>query len=182
DGDSGYQILDEISEGGRKTYVSGDTGVKMLPQQILDKTLWWWFTVTGFLSISRDTWLGKRLMNSRQPVIGTDVKAILNRSNVHPVGHTNDAHGHTIETDKKSLTDVENIVWATGYRPNFSWIKGLETTKDGYPKHHRGVSRIKNLYFIGLPWLHTRGSATLGGIKKDAVYLKNYIDKHTELI
>jgi putative flavoprotein involved in K+ transport len=31
------------------------------------------------------------------------------------------------------------------------------------------------LYFIGLPWLHTRGSATLGGIKKDAEYLSKQI-------
>ena len=34
-----------------------------------------------------------------------------------------------------------------------------------------------NAYFIGLPWLHTRGSATLGGIKKDAKYLANKILK-----
>jgi cation diffusion facilitator CzcD-associated flavoprotein CzcO len=71
--------------------------------------------------------------------------------------------------------DIKNIVWATGYRPNFSWIDGLELTKDGYPKHQRGISNIEGLYFIGLPWLHTRGSATLGGIKNDAKYLTDYI-------
>lgn len=175
-GDSGYQILDEISKENRKTYFSGDTTVKILPQQILGKTLWWWFTVSGFLSISRDTSLGRKIMMTKQPVIGTDVKAIFARDNVIAVGHTNDAHGTKIETGEMTLTDVKNIVWATGYRPNFTWIKGLELTSDGYPKHHRGVSPIKNLYFIGLPWLHTRGSATLGGIKKDAEYLKDYID------
>lgn len=174
-GDSGFQILDEVSQNNRKTYYSGDTSVKTLPQEFLGKTLWWWFTKTGFLSMSRNTWLGKKAMQSKQPVIGTDVKGILNRDNVIPVGHTNDAYQTKIETEKTTLTDVRNIVWATGYRPNFSWIEGLETTEDGYPKNERGVGTIKNLYFIGLPWLHTRGSATLGGIKKDAKYLCDFI-------
>ncbi len=178
DGDSGYQILDEISKKGRKTYFSGNTNVKTLPQEILGKTLWWWFSVTGFLHVSRDTTLGKRIMNNRQPIIGTDVKKILNRNNVISVGRTLDAHEEKIETEQSTLTDVKNVIWATGYRPNFSWIEGLETTRDGYPRHKRGVSTMKNLYFIGLPWLYTRGSATLGGVKKDAAYLKEYIEHH----
>lgn len=177
-GDSGFQILNEISENpGRKTYFSGDTDVKTLPQEILGKTLWWWFEKTGFLSFSKDSWIGKKISRSKQPVIGTDTKAILNRENVEAVGHTNDAQGETIKTAKKEITDIKNIVWATGYRPNFDWIDGLELTADGYPKHDRGVSTIDGLYFIGLPWLHTRGSATLGGIKKDAAYLSDYINE-----
>jgi len=178
-GDSGFQILDEISsDKERKTYYSGETNIKVLPQEILGKTLWWWFTKTGFLSFSKNSYIGKKINHSRQPVIGTDVKEILNRKNVIPVGRTNDAHQHQIETEKETLHDINNIVWATGYRPNFTWIKGLELTPEGYPKHKRGVSPMKGLYFIGLPWLHTRGSATLGGIKKDAKYLKKYIDKN----
>lgn len=176
-GDSGFQILDEISKDGRTTYFSGDTDVKTLPQEILGKTLWWWFTKTGFLSFSKKSFIGKRISHSKQPVIGTDVKEILSRKNVIPVGRTNDAHQDKIETEKQTLTDVKNIVWATGYRPNFSWIEGLELDHEGYPKNNRGVSSIKGLYLIGLPWLHTRGSATLGGIKKDAEYLATQIKK-----
>ncbi len=178
-GDSGFQILDEVSRDDRKVYFSGATNVKVLPQEILGKTLWWWFTKSGFLSFSRDTWLGKKISKSRQPVIGTPVKKILERENVIPVGKTKNAEGELIITDKKKIKDLKNIIWATGYRPNFSWIEGLELAKNGYPKHYRGVSNIKGLYFIGLPWLHTRGSATLGGIKKDAKYLSDYISNLT---
>jgi len=174
-GDSGFQILDEVSRDDRKVYFSGATDVKVLPQEILGKTLWWWFTKSGFLSFSRDTWLGKKISKSRQPVIGTPVKKILERENVMPVGKTKNAEGELIITDKKKIKDLKNIIWATGYRPNFSWIEGLELAKNGYPKHYRGVSNIEGLCFIGLPWLHTRGSATLGGIKKDAKYLSDYI-------
>ncbi len=175
-GDSGFQILDEISkQTNKKTYFSGNTDIKTLPQEILGKTLWWWFTVTGFLSFSKDSWIGKKISKSKQPIIGTDVKSIIKRDNVIPVGYTLDAEENTIKTSKKTIKDVKNIVWATGYKPNFNWIKNIELTKNGYPKHHRGISTTDGLYFIGLPWLHTRGSATLGGIKKDANYLANNI-------
>ncbi|MBU2927860.1 flavin-containing monooxygenase [Winogradskyella psychrotolerans] len=175
-GDSGFQILDEISKNtSETTYFSGSTDIRTLPQEILGKTLWWWFTITGFLSFSKNSWLGKKISQSKQPIIGTDVKSIIKRDNVNVVGHTLDAETECIITATKKLTDVKNIVWATGYKPNFEWIKDLELAKDGYPKHHRGISTTEGLYFIGLPWLHTRGSATLGGIKKDAAYLANRI-------
>ncbi len=74
-GDSGYQILNEISKDSSRTvYFSGDTNVQSLPQQFLGKTLWWWFTLIGFLSYSKYSWIGKRISSSLQPVIGTDVK------------------------------------------------------------------------------------------------------------
>lgn len=37
---------------------------------------------------------------------------------------------------------------------------------------------VEGLYFIGLPWLYTRGSATLGGVWKDAQYLMTHIQKN----
>jgi putative flavoprotein involved in K+ transport len=178
-GDSGYQILDEISShSNHKVYFAGDTDVSTLPQEILGKTLWWWFTKLGYLSFSKDSWFGKYISQGKQPIIGTDVKGILKRKNVIPVGKCLNANGKEIQTEKKNISDISNIIWATGYRPNFNWIEGLELDKNGYPVHKRGVSNIKGLYFMGLPWLHTRGSATLGGIKKDATFLSNYIKEH----
>ena len=175
-GDSGYQILDEISKDKSRTvYFSGDTSVKSIPQEFLGKTLWWWFTLIGFLSFNKYSWIGKKISNSSQPVIGTDIKEILPRENVISVGRTNDADTKALYFEKKNVTDIKNIVWATGYRPNFYWIDGLELDENNYPKNYRGVSNIKGLYFIGLPWLYTRGSATLGGVSKDAAYLAKVI-------
>ncbi|MBF4982919.1 NAD(P)-binding domain-containing protein [Nonlabens mediterrranea] len=175
-GDSGYQILNEISsDSSRTVYFSGDTTVKSLPQQFLGKTLWWWFTVTGFLKYNKYSWVGKKINSSTQPVIGTDVKGILSRVNVIPVGRTKDAFKEKMIFENKKISSIKNIVWATGYRPNFSWIEGLELDADNYPKNYRGVSNIKGLYFIGLPWMYTRGSATLGGVSNDARYLAQRI-------
>ena len=175
-GDSGYQILNEISQDKSRTvYFSGDTQIKSIPQQFLGKTLWWWFTVIGFLSYTKYSWIEKKISSIPQPVIGTDVKEILSRENVIHVGRTNDALNGEIIFDNKKVSTINNIVWATGYRPNFKWIEGLELDADHYPKNYRGVSNIEGLYFIGLPWMYTRGSATLGGVSKDAQYLANII-------
>merc|ERR1712216_250196 len=112
--------------------------------------------------------IGKKLSNSGQPVIGTDVKALFKKSNVECVGRSLDAYGDKIIFEKKEISTIKNIVWATGFKPNFNWIENENLDKDNYPKNYRGVSDIEGLYYIGLPWLYTRGSATLGGVKNDA--------------
>ena len=175
-GDSGYQILDELSKDQSRTvYFSGNTNIKSIPQQFLGKTLWWWFSLIGFLSFNKYSWIGKKINSTTQPVIGTDVKEILSRKNVIAVGRTNDALDNTLYFEKQTISKIKNIIWATGYRPNFEWIEGLELDGDNYPKNYRGESNIEGLYFIGLPWMYTRGSATLGGVSKDASYLANIL-------
>lgn len=177
-GDSGYQILDEISKDTSRTvYFSGDTSVKSIPQQFLGKTLWWWFTLIGFLSFNKYSWIGKKISTNVQPIIGTDVKEILSRKNVLAEGRTKDALNKEIIFENKKVSSIKNIVWATGYRPNFKWIEGLELDENSYPKNYRGVSNIDGMYFIGLPWMYTRGSATLGGVSKDAAYLADVIQE-----
>lgn len=175
-GDSGYQILDEISKDvSRTVYFSGVTKVNSIPQQFLGKTLWWWFTLIGFLSANKYSWIGRKISSFPQPIIGTDVKEILSRKNVISSGRTKDALQNEVIFENTKISTIKNIVWATGYRPNFKWIEGLELDENSYPKNHRGVSNIEGLYFIGLPWMYTRGSATLGGVSKDATYLADII-------
>jgi len=80
-GDSGVQILEEISNTNREVYFSGDTNLTSIPQEILGKTLWWWFNKIGFLTVSKHSWIGKKLSKGGQPIIGTDVKTLLKKSN-----------------------------------------------------------------------------------------------------
>lgn len=178
-GDSGFQILEEVANTGRQVYFSGPAKVQTIPQQILGKTLWWWFDKLGVLSVSKYSWIGKKLSKTMQPIIGTDVQGILKMSNVTRVERTTDANENEIIFGDKAIKGIKNIIWATGFRPNFSWIKNIQLDEDGYPKNYRGVSDMKGLYYIGLPWMYTRGSATLGGVAKDADYL---IDQICEVI
>ena len=46
---------------------------------------------------------------------------------------------------------------------------------EGRVRHHRGVTDVPGLYFLGLSWQHTRGSALLGWVKDDAEYIATQI-------
>jgi len=67
------------------------------------------------------------------------------------------------------------VLWATGYRADYSWISIPGVVRDGRVVHRRGVADVPGLYFLGLSWQHTRGSALLGFIDKDAGYLADRI-------
>lgn len=69
------------------------------------------------------------------------------------------------------------IVWAIGFRPNYSWIELPAFDGRGHPKYDRGVSPAEGLYFIGLPWLHTWGSGRFLGIAEDAAHLASVMDE-----
>ena len=56
----------------------------------------------------------------------------------------------------------------TGFRLDHSLVEVLVFDDRGQVKHERGVTALPGLYFLGLPWQHTRGSALLGWVKDDA--------------
>jgi putative flavoprotein involved in K+ transport len=70
---------------------------------------------------------------------------------------------------------IRTVVWATGFRSDWSWVKAPAFARDGYPQHARGVSNVRDLYVIGLPWLYTWGSARFAGVARDAEYLAEQI-------
>ena len=66
---------------------------------------------------------------------------------------------------------MRSVIWATGFRLDHSWIDVPVFDEAGRVVHERGVTESPGLYFLGLPWQHTRGSALLGWVKDDAEYL-----------
>ena len=47
--------------------------------------------------------------------------------------------------------------------------------EDGRPRHRRGVTEVPGLYFLGLSWQHTRGSALIGWVGDDARFIADEI-------
>lgn len=82
-------------------------------------------------------------------------------------------------TDGSGTLDVSNvnsIVWATGFRSDWSFVHVPDAfDADGHPEHLRGVTDVPGLYFVGLPWLHTWGSGRFAGIARDAEHLAEVI-------
>ena len=79
-----------------------------------------------------------------------------------------------LELDLASA-EVTSIIWATGYTVDFDWLQVDAFDENGKPKHHRGVSSERGIYFLGLPWLSQRGSSFIWGVWHDARYLASHI-------
>ncbi|WP_170394028.1 flavin-containing monooxygenase [Ruegeria arenilitoris] len=71
--------------------------------------------------------------------------------------------------------DITTIIWATGFRQDFSWIKADAFDAKGAPIHQRGVSVEPDIYFLGLPWQSRRGSTFIWGVWHDAKYIADQI-------
>ena len=73
--------------------------------------------------------------------------------------------------------EVATVIWATGFTGDFSWLDLPAFDADGFPIHEGGVSPVRGLYFIGLPWLSIRGSGIIYGIHEDARHIADAISQ-----
>ena len=71
--------------------------------------------------------------------------------------------------------EVDAVIWATGYRSEYGWIDVPVFDQNGRVLHRRGVTDYPGLFFLGLTWQHTRGSALLGWVKDDAEFISERI-------
>jgi putative flavoprotein involved in K+ transport len=175
-GNSGFQIAEELAAT-RQVDLSIATKYPMLPQRRAGQDLFWWLTRLGLLRVTVDSRLGQR-MSRRDFVIGTNRRR-LEKAGVRFRPRLVDAEGRTVRfADHRLLEDVGVVVWATGYRSDYAWIHVPGVVREGHVVHRRGVSEVPGLYFLGLSWQHTRGSALLGFVNDDATYLADQVQAH----
>jgi putative flavoprotein involved in K+ transport len=79
--------------------------------------------------------------------------------------------------DDGRVLDVQNVIWCTGFRRDFSWIRiPFEVDEDGYPVQYRGVvASAPGLYFVGLLFLHSFASMLIAGTGRDAERVAKHI-------
>jgi putative flavoprotein involved in K+ transport len=79
--------------------------------------------------------------------------------------------------DDGRVLDVRNVVWCTGFRPNYSSLRfPFQIGDDGFPVQYRGVvSSSPGLYVVGLPFLHSFASMLIGGAGRDAERVVRHI-------
>lgn len=70
---------------------------------------------------------------------------------------------------------IKAVVWATGFKMDFSWVDLPAFDQRGRPAQKRGVSDVNGLYFLGLNWMHTWGSGRFFQVGQDAHYLTEAI-------
>ena len=172
-GNSGLQIVEELSAS-RRVDVSIGTSPPMLPQRLAGRDLFWWLTRLGLMRVPAESRLGRRVQARGEFVIGTS-RRHLKRTGVTFRPRLVGADGRTVRFADGSTLDVGVVLWATGYRSDYSWISIPGVVRNGRVAHRRGVTDVPGLYFLGLSWQHTRGSALLGFLDEDARHIADRI-------
>jgi putative flavoprotein involved in K+ transport len=174
-GNTGFQIAKELSATHPVQLAIGSRQTP-LPQKILGRDLFWWLTKLGLLNKTVDSRFGRRARHG-DTLIGSKPRE-LRRSGVELKPRVVEASGRTVHFAGGSELDVDAVIWATGYRSEYSWIQLPVLDADGCLRHRRGATDVQGLYFLGLSWQHTRGSALLGWVRDDAEFIARQI-KHT---
>jgi putative flavoprotein involved in K+ transport len=172
-GNSGLQIACELAAT-RPVTVAVGTRPPMLPQRFLGRDLFWWLTWLGVITRTADSRLARRLRKRGDLVIGTRWRDLA-RLGIQVRPRLESVRGRTASFADEATTDVAAVVWATGYRTDYSWLDVPGAFVDDAVVNERGVTPVPGLSILGLPWLHTRGSALLGFVKDDAAWLASHV-------
>ena len=177
-GNTGFQIAKELSAT-HKVVLSVGSRQKPLPQRVLGRDLFWWLTKAGILDKTVDSRLGRKL-STRDTLIGSSPRELKKRYGVEVMPRLVDAEGRTVRFEDGSTLEADAVIWATGYRADYPWIRLPIFDEDGRLRHRRGVTDVPGLYFLGLTWQYTRGSALIGWVKDDAEYIVERMAKYQE--
>jgi putative flavoprotein involved in K+ transport len=172
-GNTGFQIAKELAETHKVCLAVGSRQTP-LPQRFFGRDLFWWLTNTGLLNTTVESRLGRKLRH-RDTLIGSSPRELRRRYGVELKPRAVDASGRVVRFEDGSELEVDALLWATGYCPDYSWIDLPVIDPGGRVRHRRGVTDVRGLCFLGLTWQHTRGSALVGWVKDDAAFIARQI-------
>ena len=174
-GNSGGEIAMELAET-RQVWLSGKPTAQLpKPKKFMLNLLWWFLHNATRMDTRFGRFFKSKMGHKGAPLEGLSEKdfaaAGINRLS-KTVG-TRD--GKPVFEDGNSM-EVINIVWATGFRNDFSWIDLPVFDAQGDPVHERGVVTAEpGLYFTGLHYLYSVSSGLIGGTRRDAGYIAEQI-------
>lgn len=172
-GNTGFQVAEELSST-RGVVLAIGSRQKPLPQRLLGRDLFWWLTKSRLFNTTVESRLGRKL-RTRDTLIGSSPRKLRRRCGVELKPRVVGVEGRTVRFEDESELEVDAVIWATGYRPDYSWIDLPVFDSEGRLRHRRGVTDASGLYFLGLTWQHTRGSALIGWVKDDAEFIAGQI-------
>ena len=172
---SGAQIALELAKSRDVTLAGRSVG--SMRRRVLGRDVFDWLYLT-VMRPGADSFMGKRI---RQDVLrGTDAligmtEDDLLRGGVRRAGRVISALDGRPILAGGVFADVRSVVWATGFRPDFSWVDAPVFGPDGFPMHRRGVTGVPGLYFLGLRFQHRLNSSLIGGVGVDARFISDTI-------
>jgi putative flavoprotein involved in K+ transport len=176
-GNSGAQIAVKLSKI-KKTYISIGRPIKYQHTHVLGKSIFWYLDRLGIITADLHTKRGAWMKITSEEVYGYDLKHAIEKKQVLVKPRAISTIGSQLCFADATALYVPNIIWATGYRLDYSWIHIPNVLNSaGHPIHDKGISPISNLYFIGLRWLSCQGSSLLGWVGHDAKRIFEHLYK-----
>ena len=172
-GNTGYQISEELVQS-RQVHLAIGARQTPLPQRILGRDLFRYLQATGLMNKTVDSRLAQRLKD-RETLIGSSPRSA-RKLGIRLRPRATAASGRTATFADRSELTVDGVVWATGFRLDHSFVQLPVFDEQATLRHRRGVTDVPGLYFLGLLWQHTRGSALLGWVKDDAQFIAAHSD------
>jgi putative flavoprotein involved in K+ transport len=175
-GNTGFQIAEELSRT-HEVHLSIGSRQTPLPQRIAGRDLFRYLAAIGLMRVTVDSRLGQRL-RYRETLIGSSPRAAHRRYGIRLRPRTVDAQGSDVVFGDRSRLSPAAVIWATGFAIDHSFVHVPVFDDGARLMHRRGVTAAPGLYFLGLTWQHTRGSALLGWVKDDAEFIAGRIAAH----
>jgi putative flavoprotein involved in K+ transport len=172
-GNSGLQIAAELA-GSRDVDLAVGSAPPALPQRFLGRDLFWWLTALRLIGKPADSRIGRRMRARGELIIGTSRKKLA-AAGVRFRGRVTAIDGSTVTLADDTTVAPRTVIWATGYRPDYSWLTIDGVVTDGHVAQHGGVTDVSGLYFLGLSWQRSRGSGLLGFVAADAAHIADHI-------
>ena len=171
-GNTGFQIAAELAQS-REVQLAVGARQTPLPQRIFGRDLFRYLEATRLMNKTVTSRIGQR-MKDKEALIGSSPRKA-RRQGIKMRPRATGAQGSTVTFADSSEVAVDALVWATGFRLDHSFVELPVFDARGQVKHRRGVTELPGLYFLGLPWQHTRGSALIGWVKDDAEFIAQRI-------
>lgn len=171
DGASGRDVALALAASQRVLLARGRDR-KLFPERILGRSTWWWLQRLGLLGAKPNSIIGRRMRRIDPfPNRGNDDATLVAKGVVLKPRLVSVDGVHAVFADG-SREAPRAVVWATGYRDEFDWIR-IEGAVDveGRLLHQEGVSAVPGLYFLGRPWQRNRASALIVGTGDDASFV-----------
>ena len=172
-GNTGYQIAEELAAA-HEVHLSVGSRQTPLPQRLLGRDLFRYLEAGRFMRVTVHSRLGQRLQY-RETLIGSSPRAARRRHGIELRGRAVAASGTEVRFADGSAAGPQSGDLGDRLRARSLLCSGAGLRQEGRVEHRRGVTAVPGLYFLGLPWQHTRGSALLGWVKDDAEYLASEI-------
>ncbi len=175
---SGAQIAEDLAHT-HHVQLSQGGGIPHLPLRILGKSVHWYGDHLGLIAASLDSLRGRTQRGDT--LIGTSLRELKRHHGVQLVDRTIDARERTITLKDGRELEVETVIWATGYRPDYAWIHAPVLDAGGKPIHRRGVTNSPGLCFLGMKNQYSRGSSLIHWVRHDAKFIvEQLVPRQTE--